>query len=70
VELRRTWIDEVDGKVKSLPQVPGYVPEPNSAQDWLMPNHLNLPLEEVEVLPDADDVVVIFRVVAAVLGTH
>ncbi len=22
----RTWIDDVDGKVNSLPQVPGYVP--------------------------------------------
>ncbi len=35
-----------------------------------MPNHLNLPFEEVEVLAGGDEVVVVFRVVTAVPGTH
>ena len=63
-------MDDVDGKVKSLPQVPGKMPCPNSPHDWLMPNHLNFLLEDDEVLVGGADVVVVFNVVAAVPGTH
>jgi hypothetical protein len=65
-----TWIDEREGNVKSLPQVPGKA-VPNSAQDWLMPNHLNLPLLGVADVLEAggEEVVDVTRVVAAP-GTH
>jgi hypothetical protein len=73
-----TWIDEVDGKVKSLPQVPGYVPCPNSAHDWLIPSHLSLPLAAAEVVVagavEVDvgfvEVVDVFRVVESAPGRH
>lgn len=46
----------------STPQTPGNLPSPNSATDWLMPNHLNLP--GAEVGPGAEPVlVVVARVV-------
>jgi len=33
----------LSGKMNSVPQRPGKMPLPNSAPDWLAPNHLNLP---------------------------
>jgi hypothetical protein len=46
-------IDVVEGKIKSVPQTPGRLPEPNSAPDSSTPSHLNPVAEavaEVEVL--------------------
>lgn len=76
--MAHTWIEAVDGKVKCLPQIPGYVGVPNSAQDWLMPNHLNLPLAgELLVVGGAElvalglaVVVDVFNVVDASPGKH
>lgn len=52
--------------------MPGYVGVPNSAQDWLIPNHLNLPLAgEVLVAAGAELVVVeVLNVVEAPPGKH
>lgn len=47
-----------------MPQTPGNLPSPNSATDWLMPNHLNLP--GAEVGPGA--VPVLVDVVRVVVG--
>ena len=50
--------------MKCVPQTPGYVPWPNSAQDWLMPNHLNFLEAEVLVAAADEEVVVdVLRVV-------
>jgi hypothetical protein len=58
--------------------MPGYVGVPNSAQDWLIPNHLNLPLAgELLVVGGAElvalglaVVVDVFNVVDALPGKH
>lgn len=72
---------ELDGKVKWVPQVPGYVFSPNSAPASLTPNHLNLPDATLDVVVEGADevvevdkvvlaVVVVVVVVAAVPGKH
>lgn len=40
---RPTWMVLLSGKMKSLPQTPGYVPWPNSAPDSEAPTQLSLP---------------------------
>jgi hypothetical protein len=67
----RTWTAALSGKMNSTPHVPGYLPDPNSAPDWLTPNHLNFLapglLVEVEVGADdvEEDLVEVVMVVAA-----
>lgn len=63
--------------MNSLPQLPGYVPSPNSAPDSLLPSHLSLPLlgELVEdgalvLVALGLEVVEVRSVVAAAPGTH
>ncbi len=76
----------VEGKIKFVPQTPGYVPVPNSAPDSSTPSHLNFPVatavadvvvavvlvDTAVVLEDevVAVVVLVVRVVGAVPGIH
>lgn len=46
-----TWMALLSGNVKSLPQVPGKIPSPNSPPASLEPKNLNFPGAEVGVEP-------------------
>lgn len=62
-----TWMAELDGKMKWVPQVPGYVSSPNSPPASLTPNHLNLPGATLDVVGEGPEVVEVDKVVLAVV---